>query len=31
MDTENLKKLAIDALEDVKAKDIVVLDVSKLS
>lgn len=31
MDTENLKKLAIDALEDVKAKDIMVLDVSKLS
>lgn len=31
METENLKKLAIDALEDIKAKDIVVLDVSKLS
>ena len=31
MDTENLKKLAIDALEDIKAKDILTLDVSKLS
>ena len=31
MDTENLKKIAIDALEDIKAKDIVILDVSKLS
>ncbi|MBB5018389.1 ribosome-associated protein [Chitinivorax tropicus] len=31
MNTEDLKKIAIAALEDVKAKDIVVLDVSKLT
>ncbi len=31
MNTEQLQKLAIDALEDVKAKDIVVLDVTKLT
>ncbi|WP_137938237.1 ribosome silencing factor [Chitinivorax sp. B] len=31
MNTEELKKIAIEALEDVKAKDIVVLDVGKLT